>query len=101
MSDDVKNDTTGTGKLVLHILTLPGDEEIVEHLTTSDPLLADRLIKPGELADWLGISVGALAQFRHRGEGGPAWVEVGKSVRYRVADVVEWLRTHRKFRTAA
>lgn len=88
--------------LVLHLLDLPADDNVVAHIEHRDPGFLARVIKPGELADFLGITPGALAQLRHRGEGGPPWIQVTeKSVGYLMRDVVEWLRQNRRFRVAA
>lgn len=47
------------------------------------------LITPVELAERWAVSVGHLANLRCYG-GGPAFVRLGGSVRYAVADVVAW-----------
>lgn len=46
----------------------------------------DRLAKPAEVADYLGTTPAHLANLRYLGKG-PAWVKLGRSVRYRWADV--------------
>ncbi len=56
----------------------------------------EELVNTKELAAWLGVSVQFLEIGRTRGYG-PKFVRITeKLVRYRVADVVEWLkaRTH-------
>ncbi len=50
----------------------------------------DTLLTPGELAEYLGRSVAALAQLRYRGTG-PAFINAAGRVRYRWAAVEEWL----------
>lgn len=48
------------------------------------------LLTPTELAQYLGVSVGALAQLRYTGRG-PAFTKAGRQVRYRMADVQAYL----------
>lgn len=58
--------------------------------TTKDDRL-DWLIDETEAADRLGFSIRALQNWRHRG-GGPRFVKVsGRSVRYRIRDLNEWV----------
>jgi predicted DNA-binding transcriptional regulator AlpA len=53
------------------------------------------LMRPREVAAWLGITESALAQMRFRGDG-PTWVSFGRSVRYERADVEAWLSSRRR-----
>lgn len=46
-------------------------------------------MSPQEVADFLGIPVGTLHQWRHRGTG-PKGAKVGRHVRYRRSDVEAW-----------
>lgn len=48
------------------------------------------LYAPPVVADHLGLSVQALALMRHEGNG-PAYVKLGRRVRYRMSDVEAWL----------
>lgn len=50
----------------------------------------DLFLSPRELAEYLGIPVATLYQWRHRGEG-PRGFRIGKHVRYRLIDVDEWI----------
>lgn len=50
----------------------------------------DRLLSPQELAEYLGVPVATLYQWRYRGEG-PRGFRVGKHLRYRWAEVEEWI----------
>lgn len=50
----------------------------------------DRLISVDELADYLGVSVATLYQWRYRREGPPGF-RVGRHVRYRWTDIEEWI----------
>ncbi len=53
---------------------------------------------PRELAEFLGIPPHTLDQWRSRGLG-PAWHRVGRHVRYRWADIEEWLGEQRRSST--
>jgi len=53
-----------------------------------------RLMTPNEVSDYLAVPVGTLYQWRHRGDGPPAY-RVGRHLRYDEADLVEWLRQQR------
>ncbi|MFG3410463.1 helix-turn-helix transcriptional regulator [Streptomyces sp. NPDC048142] len=49
------------------------------------------LMTPGQAAEYMGVAVSTLANWRCRGEG-PPFVKAGKrAVRYRVADLDRWL----------
>ncbi|MCF6507381.1 helix-turn-helix domain-containing protein [Blastococcus sp. MG754426] len=50
----------------------------------------DRLLSAQELADFLGVPLGTLYQWRTKGSG-PRGMRVGKHVRYRRTDVDAWL----------
>jgi excisionase family DNA binding protein len=50
----------------------------------------DRLVNVQELADYLGVPVTTLYQWRYRREGPPGF-RVGKHVRYRWSDVEAWI----------
>lgn len=52
------------------------------------PLLNER-----ELAEHLRVTVKAVQAWRYRG-GGPAFVRVGRAVRYRAVDVEVWLKAN-------
>lgn len=56
------------------------------------------LLTPEELADELGMTVEALAQWRYRGQG-PVFVKEGRFVRYLRSDVERWLIESRHDRT--
>lgn len=53
----------------------------------------DRLLWPEEVAEVLGVPVGTLANWRYQGRG-PAFVKVGRHVRYRRSDVAGWIEQH-------
>lgn len=50
----------------------------------------DRLLTVEELADYLGVSVATLYQWRYRREGPPGF-RVGRHVRYRWSDIEKWI----------
>lgn len=61
--------------------------------TTVEPAPAPRaepLWRIGDVADYLGVPVGTLYQWRHLGTGPKAY-RLGKHLRYRQADVESWL----------
>jgi excisionase family DNA binding protein len=47
-------------------------------------------LSPKEAAAALSLGLRTLARLRERGEG-PRWINVGRSVRYRVEDLKAWL----------
>ncbi len=55
----------------------------------------DRLLTVEELADYLGVPIATLYQWRHRGEGPPGF-RVGRYIRYRPTDVEQWIRDRLK-----
>jgi excisionase family DNA binding protein len=53
---------------------------------------ADKLWTVQQLAEYLGVPVATLYQWRSKGYG-PVGLRVGKHLRYRPADVERWLST--------
>lgn len=51
------------------------------------------LITEAAAADYLGISIRTIQAWRVRG-GGPSYVKMGKSVRYRPSDIQSWIEAH-------
>ena len=49
-----------------------------------------RLLSVDEVAEVLGVPVRTLYQWRHKGVG-PLGLRVGRHLRYRAADVSEWI----------
>ncbi len=47
-----------------------------------------------EAAEWLQIDVGTLANWRAQGKG-PAFVKLGRGVRYRLDDLETWVSDQR------
>ncbi|MHA7287123.1 helix-turn-helix transcriptional regulator [Arthrobacter sp. MDT3-44] len=61
----------------------------------------EELMKPDELARFLGTSTANLAQHRYRGTG-PRFVKMGgRAVRYRKSDVTQWLDANTHNQTGA
>ena len=52
---------------------------------------ADRLLSVQDLADYLGVPVTTLYQWRYRREGPPGF-RVGRHVRYRWQDIQDWIQ---------
>jgi len=63
-------------------------------------LREDVLHGEGVIAKRLACKVKTLQAWRHRG-GGPAFVKVGRLVRYRVEDVESWLDSRRRASTSS
>jgi len=62
--------------------------------STGDTLTVSKLIDDKRLAEWLQVSEGTPANWRHSGaKHQPPFVRLGgRSIRYRVADVEQWLQ---------
>ena len=56
-------------------------------------LIERRLVNEREAARLVGFSVAALIKWRREGRG-PRYIRVGRSIRYRVSDLVEWIQRH-------
>jgi excisionase family DNA binding protein len=52
--------------------------------------IEQQFLSPRELAKYLGISLSAIVAYRTDGNG-PAYLKVGRLVRYRISDVEKWL----------
>src|SRR5262249_35986780 len=59
----------------------------------------ERLLTPNEAAQFLRLSLSWLAKSRMRGDG-PSYVKLGRSVRYREGDLVQWLKSRRRQSTS-
>lgn len=53
---------------------------------------AGQLLSPADVAGWIGVPVATLANWRSGGIG-PAYLRVGRHVRYRAADLEAWLES--------
>lgn len=58
------------------------------------------LLSPQDLADYLDVPVATVYRWNTHGKG-PTVVKVGRHVRYRRSDVVDWLESNAGPRTAA
>lgn len=58
-----------------------------------------RLIIPNEAAAILRVSLSWLAKARMRGDG-PAYVRVGRSVRYTEASLQQWMKARQRLSTS-
>jgi excisionase family DNA binding protein len=56
--------------------------------------IAQRLLRPHEVAAFLGVPLQTIYRWRYRHEG-PLGYRVGRHVRYRAADVEQWLEERR------
>jgi excisionase family DNA binding protein len=62
----------------------------VERIGERTDTTVRRLLSVDEVAEVLGVPVGTLYQWRHKGVG-PLGLRVGRHLRYRAADVSEWI----------
>ncbi|MFN0263968.1 helix-turn-helix transcriptional regulator [Tepidamorphus sp. 3E244] len=67
------------------------------HSPTSN---SDTYLKEGQVAELLGLPVRTLQSWRLRG-GGPEFYKIGRSVRYKRADLEEWLASRKASSTAS
>jgi len=51
--------------------------------------MEDKLLEPGELAVRWGVTTRTLGIWRRKGMG-PAYLQVGRTVRYQLSDVEKW-----------
>jgi excisionase family DNA binding protein len=52
--------------------------------------MAETMMTPEDLANFLGVPVATLYRWRHQGDG-PRAYKVGRHLRWRRADVEQWL----------
>ncbi len=60
---------------------------------------ADRLLHPTEVSKRLGISASWLAKRRMDGDG-PAYVRIGRSIRYSETALLQWLKSRQRLSTS-
>lgn len=58
----------------------------------------EKLLTIKEYCEWRGISTGAAAQERYRGQG-PKFIKAGKQIRYTISDIQAWLEKQTRDRT--
>jgi excisionase family DNA binding protein len=66
------------------------DGSMVERISVRTDTTVRRLLSVDEVAEVLGVPVRTLYQWRHKGVG-PVGLRVGRHLRYRAADVSEWI----------
>lgn len=75
--------------IALHLSTRPKPKRAPRPRSTTAPLKGD-LMRPKEVSRLLGIPLSTLCMMRHDGRG-PAFIQDGKPVYYRRADVQAWM----------
>ena len=68
-------------------------------LTPKTAASIERLLIPNEAADRLRVSLSWLAKARMSGDG-PAFVRVGRSIRYPEAALLQWIRARQRLSTS-
>ena len=58
--------------------------------TTTPSQALEALLNPTEVSHYLGVPIGTLANWRYQGCG-PAFLRVGRHVRYRSEDLTAWV----------
>lgn len=58
---------------------------------TCDLVEEERLLTDAEAAEILGVTTGTLATWRCTKRYALKWIKVGRKIRYRLTDVVEWI----------
>lgn len=66
---------------------------------TAAPINTARLMTPAELAEFLRLDTERLYDMRNKGTG-PAFVKIGRDVRYAWPDVRAWLRSRTRTSTS-
>ncbi len=51
----------------------------------------NKLLSAGQAAEILGLKESTLAQFRWRGDKRLPWVKLGKSIRYKLSDIEDFI----------
>ncbi|MET4697999.1 putative DNA-binding transcriptional regulator AlpA [Constrictibacter sp. MBR-5] len=74
----------------MHAVTTP---------TAHTPDYLDQLLDADEAGRFVGMTGPALQTLRTRG-GGPAYVKLGRRVRYRRGDLIAWIQAHRRTSTS-
>lgn len=60
--------------------------------------MTERLLRPDEVAQWMGTTTDRLAQARYKGTG-PRFIKLGRSVFYAEAHLEEWVASNTHQRT--
>jgi hypothetical protein len=75
------------------------DETTVAGHTRPGSTGPDHLVRPPEVAERLGVTVGHLAQLRFMGTS-PQYVKLGKAVPLRACEETEWIESHLRTSTS-
>lgn len=65
------------------------------HIAKAQETASPRYVTTRQLADILGVSVVSLELWRRQGRG-PAYIRLGRAVRYDMADVETWVASQRR-----
>jgi predicted DNA-binding transcriptional regulator AlpA len=70
-------------------------------MTTQNPkhLKAERLMTPGEAAEFLRVSVSWLSKSRMTGRG-PTYLKLGRSIRYGEVAIQQWMNSRQRLSTS-
>ena len=85
---DIRPETTGRK---------PRDGAVLK--AAPEPNCAQRLLTPNDAADFLRLSLSWLAKARMRGDG-PAFLRLGRSIRYGEDALREWLQGQKRQSTS-
>ena len=67
--------------------------------SAAGPLASVALLTAQEAAGFLKVSVSWLAKARMRGDG-PAYIKVGRSIRYTEAALLQWMKSRQRLSTS-
>jgi predicted DNA-binding transcriptional regulator AlpA len=84
-----------------HFPRSPGAEPPLESFAKPprEPNCRERLLIPTDAANYLRLSPSWLAKARMRGDG-PPYVKLGRSIRYREADLLHWMKARLRLSTS-
>jgi excisionase family DNA binding protein len=67
--------------------------DFIHHVVSQSTIMKDALLDTEEAAEYMRVPAGTLRQWRYLGRG-PAYVHVGRAVRYREGDLDAWLEAN-------
>ncbi|MGN6219521.1 MAG: helix-turn-helix transcriptional regulator [Microbacterium sp.] len=71
------------------------DELLRERNSLPEPVASSLLLSPREAAELIGLAPSTLANWRSSERpGAPTYVKLGRLVKYRRADVEDWIAAH-------
>ena len=68
-------------------------------MDTATHVSLHRALDAVEAADFISFTVGTLANWRLIGKG-PRFIKIGRTVRYRVVDLLEWMEANTRTSTS-